>query len=120
MWSIGVTTYLLLCGCLPFDHETSEREIARQTIHAPTPFPVSLWKRLSPEAKMFVDSMIELFILDLLAKDPAKRMDVKQALQHPWILKFNKSSIVDTRGKNKDSNASDFVNYSTTEELKQI
>ena len=56
MWSIGVITYLLLVGCLPFDHETSEREIAKQTIHAPTPFPSSLWKKISSEAKAFVDS----------------------------------------------------------------
>ena len=28
----------------------------RQTIHEPTPFPNSIWKNLSQEAKSFVDS----------------------------------------------------------------
>jgi hypothetical protein len=55
LWSIGITTYLLLAGCLPFDHETSEREIARQTIHDPVRWG-SIWKKLSNEAKSFVDS----------------------------------------------------------------
>jgi len=55
-WSIGIMAYLLLCGCLPFDDEKSEREIARQTIHDATPFPSSLWKKISSEAKLFVES----------------------------------------------------------------
>jgi hypothetical protein len=60
LWSIGITTYLLLAGCLPFDHETSEREIARQTIHDPVRWG-SIWKKLSGEAKSFVDSKIIIF-----------------------------------------------------------
>lgn len=71
--------YLLLCGCLPFDDEHSEREIARyfilriiennifflintylkrQTIHDPVPYPSSIWKKISIEAKTLVDSKI--------------------------------------------------------------
>ena len=58
LWTIGIITYLLLCGCLPFDDENSEKEIARQTIHDPTPFPSCFWKKLSADAKQFVDSKI--------------------------------------------------------------
>lgn len=56
LWTIGIITYLLLCGCLPFDDEHSEKEIARQTIHDPTPFPGCFWKKLSMESKLFVES----------------------------------------------------------------
>jgi hypothetical protein len=28
-WGIGIITYLILAGFLPFDHETDESEIAR-------------------------------------------------------------------------------------------
>lgn len=116
MWSIGVITYLLLCGCLPFDHETSEREIARQTIHEVTPFPTSIWKKLSLEARNFVDGIIFYLSLALLQKEPSKRITIKEALEHPWIQKFNKTKLPEMRRKSKEFNASTFKIYSTTEE----
>ena len=53
---------MLLCGSLPFDDEKSEKEIARQTIHDPVPYHSSTWKKLSSEAKQFVDSKLSLLI----------------------------------------------------------
>jgi calcium-dependent protein kinase len=76
-WSIGIITYLLLCGKLPFSDEHSEREVARQTIHEKLTFTQPIWEKKSKEAKDFVNK--------LLNKDPLKRMSVKDALTHPWI-----------------------------------
>lgn len=102
---------MLLCGCLPFDDENSEKEIARQTIYDPVPYHTSLWKNLSSEAKSFVDK--------LLQKDPNKRMSIIECVDHPWIQKFNKSSIVDNRKASKDTKVSTFKLYSTTVEDKK-
>ena len=74
LFAIGIITYLLLTSFLPFVHENSEKEIARQTIHEPTPFPSSLWKNISIEAKLFVNN--------LLSKKPDNRMDIQEVLQH--------------------------------------
>jgi serine/threonine protein kinase len=110
MWSIGIISYLLLVGILPFDHETSEREIARQTVHNPTPFPSSLWKRISPEARLFVDN--------LLQKDPSKRMSIKEALEHPWIHKYSKTNLPEIRRQSKEAKGPDFTIYSSADLIK--
>jgi len=108
LWSVGIITYLLLCGCLPFDDEKSEREIARQTIHDPVPYHSSIWKKLSPEAKLFVDN--------LLSKDPKKRMLIKDVLEHAWIQKQTKNRMTEIRRNSKEKNVSTFQMYTTVEE----
>ena len=95
LFAIGIITYLLVTGFLPFDHETSEREIARQTLYEPTPFPPSIWKNISIEAKMFVDN--------LLSKNPDDRMNIQEVLQHKWLLKFvHEENVTFKRKKSKD------------------
>jgi hypothetical protein len=47
---------LLLAGHLPYDHETSEREIARQTVYDPVPYTSSVWKKANPEVKELINS----------------------------------------------------------------
>ena len=91
LWSIGIITFLLLCGYLPFDDKHSEREIARQTIQDPVPFENKIWNKYSSEAKSFVDG--------LLQKKPEKRYSIKEVLEHPWIKKMDK--VPEKRKDNK-------------------
>jgi serine/threonine protein kinase len=107
LFAIGIITYLLVAGFLPFDHETSEKEIARQTVYEPTPFPSSIWKNISIEAKMFVDNLLD--------KDPDKRMNIQEVLQHKWLQKFNQEKkVVFQRRKSKElSGAEEFEAFST-------
>lgn len=104
LWSIGIITYLLLCGCLPFDDEHSEKEIARQTIHDPVPYHPSLWKKLSKESRDFVNK--------LLQKDPDKRMTIKQILEHEWIKKYY-TKVTEERKKSVDISGSSFKLYAS-------
>ena len=104
LWSIGIITFLLLCGYLPFDDKHSEREIARQTIQDPVPFEDKIWNKYSPEAKAFVDG--------LLQKKPEKRYTIKEILEHPWIKKMDK--VPEKRKENK--NRSQFGFYTSKAE----
>ena len=101
LWSIGIITFLLLCGYLPFDDKHSEREIARQTIQDPVPYENKIWSKLSPEAKTFVDG--------LLQKKPEKRYTIKEVLEHPWIKKMDK--VPENRNDAKTSKQSQFGIY---------
>jgi serine/threonine protein kinase len=63
MWSIGVITYLLIAGCLPFDHESDERQIAKMTIYDPVPYKGSIWGRVSTEVKDFINSKLVIWLM---------------------------------------------------------
>ncbi|KAM5557769.1 hypothetical protein ABKV19_024894 [Rosa sericea] len=76
MWSIGVITYILLCGSRPFWART-ESGIFRSVLRADPNFNDTPWPTVSPEAKDFVKR--------LLNKDHRKRMTAAQALTHPWL-----------------------------------
>ena len=103
LWSIGIITFLLLCGYLPFDDKHSEREIARQTIQDPVPYEKKIWDKYSPEAKAFVDG--------LLQKKPEKRYTIKEVLEHPWIKKMDK--VPEKRNDAKTSGQNQFGIYTT-------
>ena len=94
LWSIGIITYFLLCGNLPYFDENSDRETIRQTIEDPIPFHSKIWKKFSSEVKQFVEG--------LLNKNPKKRLSITQVLEHPWIKKFNK--VPNKRMEHDDEN----------------
>ena len=114
LFAIGIITYLLVAGFLPFDDEDSEKEIARQTVYDPTPFPKKIWDNISQEAKMFVDN--------LLSKDPEKRMNLQEVLQHKWLIKFckknensNEGNVFEERKIRELSGGDKFMAFSTFE-----
>jgi len=74
LWSVGVITYILLTGFLPFydkNHATLFEKIKNVEYN---------WDdcpEVSPSAKHFIQH--------LLVKDPKKRYTAELAIQHPWL-----------------------------------
>jgi len=76
MWSVGVITYVLLCGYPPF-YAKEQRELFTQILNAEYEFPEEDWGKISEDAKDF--------IRHLLVVDPNERMTASQALQDKWL-----------------------------------
>ena len=80
-WSLGVMTYLMLSGSLPFSGK-DEHEIAKNVVYSKVDFEKKpIWKEITKEAKDFITKLLE--------KDLKKRIEMKAALEHPWFRKFN-------------------------------
>lgn len=76
LWSVGIVTYLMLRGRLPFDSK-DKQAIVEKTIEARLDLEGPYWAKMT---KYGLD-----FLRQILAKDPAHRLTVEQALAHPWI-----------------------------------
>lgn len=70
MWSVGVVTYILLCGFAPFPDFMKIRD-------GDFSFPSPFWDGVS--------FLAQDFIKRLLTVDPDMRMTAAGALAHPWI-----------------------------------
>ncbi|XP_002529963.2 CDPK-related kinase 3 [Ricinus communis] len=86
IWSIGVISYILLCGSRPFWART-ESGIFRSVLRSDPNFDDLPWPSVTPEGKDFVKR--------LLNKDYRKRMTAVQALTHPWLRDDSRSIPLD-------------------------
>ncbi|KAL7517589.1 hypothetical protein ACHAWX_002503, partial [Stephanocyclus meneghinianus] len=98
LWSVGVISYILLCGYPPFNG-ASNSEVYSAVLRGLYYFPSSDWKHVSSSARDFV--------VRLLQTDPRRRMTAEEAMSHPWIVhhlhSYQEMDIVD------DSEGSSFV-----------
>ncbi|XP_048128557.1 calcium-dependent protein kinase 28 isoform X2 [Rhodamnia argentea] len=85
VWSIGVITYILLCGRRPFWDKT-EDGIFKEVLKKKPDFNRKPWPTISNSAKDFVKK--------LLVKDPRARLTAAQALSHPWVREGGSASDI--------------------------
>ncbi|KAL2724811.1 putative serine/threonine-protein kinase isoform X1 [Vespula maculifrons] len=76
MWSLGVTTYVLLTGFSPFGGDTDQETFQNISL-GEVDFPEELFEEVSAQAKDFVAKLLVL--------DPSARMTAKQCLRHEWL-----------------------------------
>lgn len=85
VWSIGVITYILLCGRRPFWDKT-EDGIFKEVLKNKPDFLRKPWANITPSAKDFVQK--------LLVKDPRARLTAAQALSHEWVREGGEASEI--------------------------
>lgn len=77
IWALGVIVFVLLCGCLPFDDDSSRiasESAARKKFALRFPRWAS---NISASAKDLLHNLLEV--------DPKHRFTAEQALNHPWV-----------------------------------
>ncbi|CAH2324905.1 serine threonine- kinase H1 [Pelobates cultripes] len=83
MWALGVISYILLSGTMPFEDDNRTR-LYRQILKGKYSYCGEPWPSVSNLAKDFIDR--------LLMVEPGERMTATQALKHPWVVSMAASS----------------------------
>eukprot|EP01110_Echinostelium_bisporum_P011505 TRINITY_DN53_c0_g2_i1.p1 TRINITY_DN53_c0_g2~~TRINITY_DN53_c0_g2_i1.p1 ORF type:complete len:338 (+),score=65.33 TRINITY_DN53_c0_g2_i1:99-1112(+) len=76
LWSVGVITYILLCGYTPFYADT-HHELFKKITNLDYEFLSPEWDDISDNGKDFIQK--------LLVGDPTKRLTAEQCLNHSWL-----------------------------------
>ena len=92
-WALGVIVFVLLCGCLPFDDDSSTI-LSDDAVKLKFKLRFPRWARnLSPSAKDLLSKLLNV--------DARERYTAEQALRHPWICGTTapKDSMLQSPGK---------------------
>ncbi|GKY99080.1 hypothetical protein MPSEU_000863700 [Mayamaea pseudoterrestris] len=114
IWSIGVITYILLCGYPPF-YGDSDAQIFESVRIGRFDFPSPEWDEISESAKAFV--------VEMLQKDPNKRPTAAEALQHQWLMEQLGASEMQMSSRQSllhlNKKTGEFTNYLALKKLRK-
>jgi len=86
IWSAGIICYILLSGTLPFnineddDYQSSIKKVNQAEFRRDL-MTGSIWGEITDDAKDFLNEMLQ--------KDPYKRAEIEELLNHRWIKNAN-------------------------------
>jgi len=84
VWSVGVITYILLCGFPPF-YGNTDQQIFGKILRCEYDFPSPDWDTVSDDAKEFIRALLVL--------NPNDRPSAIQCLEAPWISNKNPDKL---------------------------
>lgn len=87
VWSLGVLTFTILGGYLPF-YARNMDSLFRSIINGDYIFHSDFWGHISSDAKDFVSCMLQV--------DRSRRSSIKDLRQHPWIRKHARAAPICT------------------------
>lgn len=76
VWSLGIITFILLCGYPPF-YDDNDTRLFKLIMKGHFEFQSPYWDDVGESAKDLIKQMLQV--------DPAKRLTADQVLSHPWI-----------------------------------
>eukprot|EP00924_Labyrinthula_sp_SR-Ha-C_P008804 maker-scaffold_2-augustus-gene-3.0-mRNA-1 protein AED:0.11 eAED:0.11 QI:0/0/0/1/1/1/2/0/926 len=88
IWSLGVITYILLCGYQPF-YATKKSVLYQKIKNSEYEFHQAAWGKVSLIAK---DLISRLFVVN-----PERRLTIKQVMSHPWVKDRDRATLMKSR-----------------------
>lgn len=105
MWALGVVTYTLLSGRLPFGNNESTKD---KILNCQFNFDGKVWNRISSSAKSFIRKLFN--------PDPSQRLTAEMALSHSWLIEGS-GLIASPFTRSSDELMEDFQNNEILELL---
>jgi serine/threonine protein kinase len=111
LWSVGVIAYMLLSSQMPF-YGRKRRNIVEQILQCKYDFKGRRWKRISPQAKAFVE--------DLLVVDPDERAKAEEAAASTWLNQRYGATVRAPTEQELETTMASLSSYSHYRKLKKL